>query len=458
MHSRFSLGGTLALAAAALVTAGISPGAQAAGDKGRLRLQLGTDNQFVYEARHVDSLGNVSYAPTTPPITQPFGPAKKGCLLEWLGGSQLAILTPSGGANALSPGFGPTSIGVFDGPNGTPCSRVSQSPAESLAFALGLATTSPAGTIGANAYDRLELDIEVKKDAALELVTSLGGMVTGRFHLQTGMSITGAAAPPKSDGQPVDSSPSTPVVACSARSDSGPDSGPNDNCRWVIKDIIGDRFVVRPLVGEFSLEGGGDWEGTTLYSTQQSFVYLTSVEESYLSCGGHTGTIPIGDGPTGATCHVDAAPDIEGLCPSTNVHYFLRDIAGTDQGCEFIKDAYGQLAASMTTTFPPEPPDLNFTEVVFPSPTLGSVAYAPGLCTGTVVGLDDNPTIAEVLTGPTRPAGYVDVVPETTGVRDWACILDQTVKQAPPGYPSTWIQVTQRILFWGDIQIIRQTN
>lgn len=450
LHSRFPLTSTLALAAAAVVAAGLSPVAQAAGDKGLIKLYMGSANYFAYQAPGA----------TFPSLSQPFGPEGKGsCTITWpmvgvgtTSYANLVDLVPGGGAHAAEPGFGATSLGVFDGPKGTPCSRVSQYASEKLTFLLGPDTTSTVGTIRANAFDQLELDVEVKADAALQLEIRLGSAVTGRFYLQTGSSITGAAALPKADGQPADSSPSTPVVACSARSDSGPDSGPNDNCRWVIKDIIGSSFEILPLVGEFSLEGGGDWEGTALYTFNQSVIYLTSVREGWLPCGGSTGDpIPIGDGSTGADCQVNAAP--VGFCPSTNVHYFLREISGTNQGCDFIKDdASGQLAASMTVTFPPEPADLNATTVLFPRPVPpgGFAAFEPKPCTGTVAGLDSNPTIVEVLTGPTRPPGYVDVV-EGNGARDWACILDQTVKHVSPGY----IQVTQRILFWGDFTAIR---
>lgn len=447
LNSRFSLGGTLALAAAVLMTAGISPGAQAAGDYGVLRLQLGTANQFVLEVS------------TTEKYYQPFSVEPKGsCLVDWSSGTPYGELLAAVGQAAdgsrtwVKPGFGATSLGAWDGPKGTPCSRVSYSVDEALRFGLGPDVgpkTTRADLTYANAFDRLELDVEVKADAALQLVTYLGSAETGRFYLQTGTSITSAAAPPMSDGQPVDSSPALPVVSCSARSDSGPDSGPNDNCRWVIKDVVGQSFVIRPLVGEFSLEGGGDWEGMgpDVYLSKQSYIYLTWVDEGALTCDGSTRTLR---GAT--TCTVSGAPT--GYCPTSSIYYFFREVSGVSSGCEFIKASDGQLVASIEIAFPPEPADLNATRVLFPKPDGSYAPYAPTLCTGTVVGLNAHPTIKEVLET-VKPAGYVDVVPATAAA-DWACILDQTVTDAPEPAPVGWIQVYQRILFWGDPLIVRQ--
>lgn len=445
LHARFSLGGTLALAAVLLVTVGISPEVQAAGGYGVLRLQLGTTNQFVLEVSATET------------YSQPFSVEGKGsCLVDWFSGMPFGELSAAvgraadGSRNWVKPGFGTTSLGAWDGPKGTPCSRVSYSADEALRFRLGPVVSSKTvrgDSTYANAFDRLELDVEVKADAVLQLVTYLGSTVTGNFYLQTGTGITSAAAPPKSDGQPVDSSPAVPVVSCSARSDSGPDSGPNDNCRWVIKDITGQSFTIRPLAGEFSLEGGGDWEGTDHYAAKQSLIYLTWVEQGALTCDGSTRPI------VGATtCQVSGAPS--GYCPNSSIYYFFREVTGGANGCEFIKVSDGQLVASMEIRFPPEPPDLNDTKVLFPRPDGSYAPFVPTLCTGTVVGLDGHPTIKEVLET-VKPAGYEDVVPSTAAA-DWACILDQKVYDAPDPAPDGWIQVYQRILFWGDPLIVRQ--
>ena len=51
-----------------------------------------------------------------------------------------------------------------------------------------------------------------------------------------------------------------PVAACANPSDSGPDSGPNDNCLWTILPEGGfDKVVITTEVGAVSLEGSGDF-------------------------------------------------------------------------------------------------------------------------------------------------------------------------------------------------------
>ena len=429
---------------AGLVLASTSVGAQAYGDYGVLRLQLGATNQFLY----VDD-------PTSPSTTyvQGFGESKKGCLLKWATGSTnkaLATLTPGGGAGEVVPGFGPTSIGVYDGAQGVACYRVSADAFESLTFGLGSFTT---GDIGANAYDRIELDLEVKKDAKIILTTYIAGSISRVYELRSGGSIVaGDGLFPAADGSWPEADPANRVVNCSARSDSGPDSGPSDNCRWIINDL-GQTFKIEAAVGEFSLEGGGDWGADA--DDNNSIIHLTWVVEGDLICGGTTPTIDVGAGE-GGSCVVAGPPRPEsGTC--TTVSYVLRSFDDTQQGCEFIK-APGQYVASMTITFPYEPrtelDSVPPTTVEFSDGAGGLVAYTPvPFCTGTVGGTADNPTIEEVLTGTTRPPGYVDVIPETPIV-DWACILEQTVEHMGP-LSDPQMQVTQRVLFWGDFRAAR---
>ena len=440
---------TLAFAAAAVVTSGISPVAQAAGDEGVLRLQMGAANQFIFQP---------PAGATDPFLTQAFYmPGKGSCLLEWTNGyaGLVTLTTKVGTAGGLIPGFGPTSIGAFDGPKGTPCSRVSQYASEALTLTLGpdtILATSAGGSIDANAFDRLELDLEVKGDAHLLLTMRVAGSITGYYELRTGTSITAAGLPPKIDGQPQESDPAHRIVNCSSRSDSGPDSGPNDNCRWIINDL-GQSFTITPLVGEFSLEGGADWPAPQDYANN-TLIYLTSVEEGDLYCGGSTvRAFPIGDGSNGAQCGpVTRSPS--SYCSTVPIHYVYRDIDGFDRGCELIKSPGSQLAALVTIDFPKEPR----TELSAVPPTrlrfAGSTAdFLPKLCIGTVVGTGDLRTIDEVLKGTlpgVTPNGALDQVRDN-GAIDWGCVLEHHVEYLG----TSSMQVRQTILFWGDIQIIR---
>jgi hypothetical protein len=428
--------GAVALAAVVLF-AGVNLEAVAAGSMGILRLQLGNQNQFVYETG-------------TGAVVQRFYEEGKGsCLLTWYTGDpRLAELTPAGGAGAARPGMGSTSIGVYNGKTGVPCERVSADAFESLTLTLGVYTRT---TLGANAFDRLELDIEVKKDARVKLTTYVAGSISRIYELRTGASIIpGEGLNPALDGTLPASNPANRIVNCLARSDSGPDSGSSDNCRWTIDDL-GQAFKIEALAGEFSLEGGGDF-GVDAFNNN-SLVYLTSVVESTLTCGGTTPTIGIGESLFGASCQVSAPPATSSgsaTC-TTSIHYVLRDIDGDQSGCEFIKAPGGQLAAAAKIVFPPEARtalnSIPKTTVVFPDGFGGTVAYQPDLCTGTVGGTATNPTILEVLTA-APPAGFVDQVPGN-GYRDWACILEQNVEYLGP-LVSPQMQVSQTILFWGD--------
>jgi hypothetical protein len=399
-------------------------------DKGVLRLQVGggAPSRFL----HQPSMASQS-------IT-----ASGKCGLV-LGSPSLATLTAEGGLGSM--GLGPDSIGVFDGPKGVPCYRITASLNESVTLGLGGATISP--PIDANAFYRLELDIEVKKDAAFLLEIVIGGTVSDRFYLRTGTSIVAG------EGSPSPGSPDH-IFNCSAQSDSGPDAGPNDNCRWIV-DALGQQARLIPLVGEGSLEGGGDFgTGIAAYNAN-SLIYLTKAAIGALGCentpvpqGATTPTI--GDGVNDAQCTVTRIDPtgIGGSCTAA-VGYVLRNI-GVAEGCEMLKTPGEQLAASADILFPPEPSTALGAEppttIVFSNPSGSPVPFTPARCAGTVV-LDSNGnrTILEVLSG--GSVGY-DVVPG--GYKDWACILDNVQEYLGGGQ----MQVRQTVLFWGDIEIKRQ--
>jgi hypothetical protein len=362
-----------------------------------------------------------------------------------LGSPLLAKLTAAGGLGSM--GLGPDSIGVFDGPKGVACYRITASLGESVTFGLGTATSAP--PIDANAFYRLELDIEVKQNAKFLLEILIGGNVTERFELRSGTSIVAGQGSP---------APGSRIFNCTAQSDSGPDAGSRDNCRWIV-DALGQQFRLIPLIGEGSLEGGGDFGTGTAAYDNNSLVYLTKAAIGALGCDNTpvpqgTTTSTIGDGVNDAQCTITRIDPtgIGGSC-TTLVGYVLRNI-GVAEGCEMLKTPGEQLAASADILFPPEPRTAlgaePLTTIVFstpsgvPYPTL----FTPQRCTGTVV-LDSNGerTIREVLDGGT--VGY-DHVPG--GFKDWACILDNVTEYLG----ADRMQIRQTILFWGDIEIKRQ--
>ena len=409
-------------------------------DRGVLRLQLGDTAQE-----------NGLHSPKRF-VHQPSGLSQSidfngKCGLFLGGPSSLAVLTAAGGLNTM--GLGPNSIGVYDGRSGVACYRISSSAGESVTFGLG-ADVSASTLIDANAFYRLELDVEVKQNGEYQLQIIAGGAVTAKYRLRTGTSII-AGQGSYSPGSP------DHIMNCSALSDSNPDEGAADNCRWIV-DAIGQSFRLIPLFGELSLEGGGDF-GTAAYANN-TLIYLTKGDVGALGCQTPqvpqgTNTSIVGDGVNTAQCGVTRIDPtgIGGSCTKP-IGYILRNVNSGQQGCEINKAPDEQLAASVDLVFPPEtatalgaePP----TTIKFSTNVPGQlVPYTPGRCFGTVVN-DHNgkPTIAEVLSQP----GFVpDLVPGTP-TKDWACILTNDQDYIGGGK----MRVRQTILFWGDIQFSRQ--
>jgi hypothetical protein len=405
-------------------------------NKGILRLQLGTSaadgglhspKRFVHEPSGLSQSIAVS--------------GKCGLFLG--GPSSLGVLTALGGNGV--PGLGDTSIGVSDGPKGVACYRMTASIGESIKLGLG-ADVAASPLIDANAFYRLELDVEVKANAEFLLQILAAGAVTEEFRLRSGSTIVAG------EGSTAPGSPDR-ILNCQAQSDSGPDSGARDNCRWIV-DALGQQFRLIPLSGEGSLEGGGDF-GTTGYANN-SLLYLTKAAIGALGCNSSqvpqgTNTTTVGDGTTTAQCGVTRVDPtgLGGSC-TTAVGYILRDSAGgIGQGCELNKVPGEQLAASTDILFPPEPSTALGAEppttIQFSTNVPGVlVPFTPQRCVGTVVAdRNGKPTIAEVLSVP----GFVpDLVPATPQ-KDWACILNSSQEYVGGGQ----MRVRQTILFWGDI-------
>lgn len=406
-------------------------------NKGVLRLQLGgstTDGGLHAPQRFVHEPSGLS---------QTIGFSGK-CGLVLGGPNTLATLVPAGGSGALGLGIG--SIGVYDGPRGVGCTRITASLGESVKVGLG-ADISGSPLIGANAFYRLEVDIEVKQNAEFLLQIIAAGAVTDEFRLRTGSSIFPGEG---------DTAPDSPdrITNCGSQSDSGPDAGSRDNCRWIV-NALGQEFRLIALQGEGSLEGGGDF-GTAGYANN-TLIYLTQATIGALGCNSTqvpsgTGTPTTGDGTNTAQCAVTRVDPtgLGGSC-TTAVGYVLRPSAGTGpaKGCELNKSPGEQLAASLDILFPPEPSAAlgaePLTSIKFSTNVPGVlVSFTPQRCIGTVV-LDRNgkPTIAEVLSVP----GVVpDIVPATPQ-KDWACVLNNAQEYAGSGQ----MRIRQTILFWGDI-------
>ena len=440
---RFSLACvTTALATAFALWAGLASAQLAPPnglpDRGVLRLQLGKN--VASGGLHVPKRF----------IHEPSGLSQAilrsgSCGLVLGGPSALATLSAAGGNGAL--GLGTGSIGVFDGATGVPCSRISASEGESVTLNLG-ADLAASPLVNANAFWRLDLDIEVKQNAEFLLQILSRNAVTAEFRLRTGSSIVageGSQSPGSPDG----------ILNCSARSDSGPDSGALDNCRWVV-NALGQGFRLIALQGEGSLEGGGDFVDPY---AKNSLIYLTEGAVGALGCEStnvpqDTQTGTIGDGVNTAQCGVTRIDPtgLGGSC-TTAIGYLFRNIDGVAEGCEILKSPGEQLAASIAITFPPETATTlgaePFTAIRFSDGAGGLVSFVPERCIGTVVtDRNGNLTILEVLSVP----NFVPDVVTSTPQKDWACVLDNGQNYLGSGS----MQVSQTLLFWGDIEFSRR--
>jgi hypothetical protein len=271
--SGFALTGRfLAGIAAASLLAGVSVDSQAApGSKGIIELKLSSssnasnDNLFTWDDP-TDGLG--------PVLKQKFNlPKNLKCIVaehEWIdqngdkGEPTLVKVTAIGPTGTRDPRVGLQygSLGVYDNSNGTSCTRMTASIGEGLLF-------QP--LVGG--FDKLELDMELKGNAVfrLQINPHPSGDVTKGGHQYFLRSGTSQALEPAAN-----------VTNCTGSSDSGPDSGPNDNCPWIIEDV-GSSFDLRAVeTGEGSLEGGGD--GLPALSSK---IFLTSlIDVGTLSCDG----------------------------------------------------------------------------------------------------------------------------------------------------------------------------
>jgi hypothetical protein len=476
--SRFELTGRiLAGIAAASLLMGVSMDVAAAayGNSGAIRLQLGggQPSRFVYETAGGVITGSAE--------TFKIVPGSKCFLGNWSGKDLISLLA-FGPRTLVDPdsrlGLGPDSIGVYDNSKGVSCYRMTGSIDEGVEFRLDgtelakIVSGDPSST-DKYYFDRLELDLEVKQNAVVFLDVYQGATQLNTYELRSGNRIV------VGQGSTGESSqlPGEDIFNCGANSDSGPDSGASDNCRWIINDI-GDRFRLYPAPetdSEVSLEGGGDFSDPRANNT---IIFLTKlVDTGDLYCNPNvdqsldnkTGTV--GGGPVASCQTTRINPNNLGqnICddfPADRITYSLETFLGAGSECELLKidGTQGvQIAGSMQITFEPENSldpawGARQTKIRFTKPDLTqTLPYDAPRCRGTVV--DDangNPTILEVLSG-SPPVWVQDQITDTlngpdNGFIDWACVLEHEEVYLGDGK----MQVTQTILFWGDFAMSRQ--
>ena len=223
-----------------------------------LRLHLATDQRaFIY-----------SVGPVVQHISNP------KCAVSITG--PLAAVSGSDGGPGM---FGP-SIGVRTGrASGVPCARVDAT--EDLTVSL----------IGVPVADAVDLDLELKGSAKVKIEIFSGGALVGSYEIRSGSSVVEGEGTDSTEGVPfmVTVTDEAPIGNCNNSSDSGPDSGANDNCYVSIRPTSTfDAIKFSPLVGEMSLEGSADFAGNPEFDT---IFYLSSFD-GMLGCDPENNTAP----------------------------------------------------------------------------------------------------------------------------------------------------------------------
>jgi len=285
---------------------------------------------------------------------------------------------------------------------------------------------------GANAFDRLELDLEVKGDVVLRLDVKFDSRVES-YYLESGAGVAPAGA--------------VNVFNCRLTSDSGPDAGASDNCTWTINGW-GRSFSITPLRGEFSFEGGADWGD----ASKRTKIFLTRIDGIY-DCGQ---TVEASD--PDISCAVTRL-DPGGPVACTPVPYIFRVGGGS---CELTVDPQGQqMVANLLVSYKPElatgvtdsPPAGVLDDTKWPAAPLSKVSFADSstafdipACRGFTI--DDG----------SGPSPFPENKPDWIGgnlTTEFACAFQrlEIFETNSDGFLETWI--TEGIQFWGDIKFER---
>lgn len=383
-------------------------------NEGVLRLQLGAVDQLVWETPSTTDIDPTQAIFDRRTLT---GRSADKCLLQLgsLGSAPTLLGFVAGVPTSNQPGFAFDSIGVFGGGSGSTargvdCSRVGAN--ESL-------TLSLAGALAGKLAYRSELDVEVKQSARILATASAGGIST-TWELRSGGSVVSG------QGSAV---PGSPIFNCNATSDSGPDSGPNDNCRWTIPGVW-DSLELRTLAGAWSLEGGADF-GSSAFANNSLF-FLTRAS-GILDCG--ETTITAGGGGSDALVTGTRLANAGGSA-CVPIPYLLES---TRNDVAFLKDLLGQTDAAVVF-------DITWTlEDAVSLPTIplsfhsfdGVTLFDLDLCVGTPT-YDLSGNLVSL-------SGVPDLVPSVPG-NQYACVSSQQVDYVD----TDTITVRQRIYLEGD--------
>jgi hypothetical protein len=246
-------------------------------------------------------------AGTKSTVIQTLSTAKDKCSLAsavTTGGSPyLSFVGKSTTGSGAAASFLKNGIGVLASNNatGTACGQVNKNFGESLTVSLNSANPAFASLFGSAKAKSANFDMNLSGNAVIKAVFYRGTVAVGQAELQSGFS----APQPISDIR-------EQLQICNYSSNSGPQSGYNNNCFWkiepfTVKDDSGtttnpagngggalvsstaggaadfDSVVFTPLVGDFAIQGGAGYPTGSTVGGPTSFT-LESFSEGTLNC------------------------------------------------------------------------------------------------------------------------------------------------------------------------------
>ena len=272
------------------------------------------------------------------------------------GGTQyltFGVTGPKVGSKAAGVGFKSNTLGVRSGndSNGTACQQVNTNSGETLT--INVDPTATSGFFGPGQIQSAKIDLNLSGNAIVRAEMYKGTTLIGKAELQSGFS-----APQK----PAD--PAALLQVCNYSSNSGPQSGYNNNCYWSLPALTtADGFLqpngtyasgggyvgpvstavdagtytsikLIPIVGDFGIQGGNVWPSSLPGSAGTIFT-LASYSD---------GTIDCYDGTSGTLGSSQAAPTSDPRAVLTRLK--LGDASGS---CSL--KAYDLDYASNTVTY-----------------------------------------------------------------------------------------------------------
>lgn len=352
-------------------------------------------------------------------------------------------------------------FGVQDKGTGTSCGRVDSGALESLTLSLG---TDAVGVLGSELLaSAARLDLDLKGGAR---VTATATGPAGQFTriLQSGTPLPGDSTNPD-------------VTPCSQRTDSGPDSGANDNCPWPITAPVptdGDPLYFTSLTlvantGSFALSGGSDYVSDpagnrSVFDLVEAVDGNLCVGDEYPLPASEDGTTPEvtvtrldnADGPSEVCVpyrFTNAPQSAELLKPldSESSAQFVFDFVWTvDADITLGDDEIGDgLVRRTEVDFDGEDGAADLPTVLASCPDLESVT----------VEVDDVPTDFPVVNNIDENDNAPDLADVETGApgipgKQFACIVTQSVEPTAAKADGTeQVRVTERIYAYGDIRL-----